>query len=85
MKETTRTKEKGKRNASYKFLLSIILDSIIKASKNYYIKTFLEECQYEIQKITMQNLLYNELEPSSSDDETDSDSDNEESKESNNE
>ena len=53
MKETTRTKEKGKRNASYKFLLSIILDSIIKASKNYYIKTFLEECQYEIQKITM--------------------------------
>ena len=33
----------------------------------------------------MQNLLYNELEPSSSDDETDSHSDNEESKESNNE
>ena len=53
MKETTWTKEKGKRNASYKLLLSIILDSIIKASKNYYIKTFLEECQYEIQKITM--------------------------------
>ena len=53
MKETTWTKEKGKRNASYKFLLLIILDSIIKASKKYYIKTFLEECQYEIKKITM--------------------------------
>ena len=56
-----------------------MLDSIIKASKKYYLQTLLEECRYEAKKTKMENLANNELELSSSDDESDNEteSDNE--------
>ena len=39
--------------------------------KKYYPKTLLEECKYETKKTKMENLINDELGPSSSDDETD--------------
>ena len=35
-------------NASYKCLLLIILDSVIRVNKKYYPQTLLEECKYVI-------------------------------------
>ena len=52
-----------------------MLDSVIKKSKMYYSQ--IEECKYKIKKIKIENLINNDLEPSSSDDETKNDSDNE--------
>ena len=56
-----------------------MLDSVFKASKKYYPWTFLEYCKYEIRKAKMEKLINDDLEPSSSDDETDceAESDNE--------
>ena len=65
-----------KENASYKCLSLIMLDSVIRANKKYYPQTFLEECKYEIKKNRMENLINDDLDPSSSD-ESDSESDNE--------
>ena len=48
-----------------------MLDSVVKVSKKYYPQILSEECKYEAQKIN------DELEPSSSDNETESNSDNE--------
>ena len=64
-----------------------MLDSVDKVKKKYYSQTLLEECKYEIKKTKMENLISDELEPSSSDDETDSEteSDNESNDESDNE
>ena len=64
-----------------------MLDSVDKVKKKYYSQTLLEECKYEIKKTKMENLISDELEPSSSDDETDSEteSDNESNNESVNE
>ena len=64
-----------------------MLDSVDKVKKKYYSQTLLEECKYEIKKTKMENLISDELEPSSSDDETDSEteSDNESNNESDNE
>ena len=42
----------------------------------YYPQTLLEECKYEIKKTKMKNLTNDDLEPSSSNNETDSESDN---------
>ena len=55
--------------------------------KKYYPKTLLGECKYETKKTKMENLINDELEPSSSDDETDSEteSDNESNNRSDNE
>ena len=39
--------------------------------KKYYPKTLLGECKYETKKTKMENLINDELQPSSSDDETD--------------
>ena len=66
-----------KQNTPCKCLSSIMLDSVIKSNKKYYPQALLEECKYEIKKTKMENLINDDLEPSSSDDETDSDSDNE--------
>ena len=68
-----------KENSSYKCLSLIILDSIIKATKNYYPQTLLEECKYEAKKTKIENLTNYELEPSLSEDEFDNEteSDNE--------
>ena len=60
-----------KENASSKCLSLITLDSLIRVSKKYYPQILLEECKYEIKKITMENLINNHLDLSSSDDETD--------------
>ena len=50
-----------------------MLDSVIKAKKNYYPLTFLEDFKYEQEKIKMENLTDDDLEKSSSD-ESDNDS-----------
>ena len=67
------------KNASYKCLSLIMLDSVIKATKKYYTQTLLEKQKYEIKKTNMENFINDDLESSSSDDETDSEaeSDNE--------
>ena len=54
-----------------------MLDSVITVTKKYYPQTLLEECKYEIKKPKMENLINDDLDLSSSDDETDNESDNE--------
>ena len=44
-------KKVPKENASYKCLSLIMLDVVIRVSKNYYLQTPLEERKYEIKKI----------------------------------
>ena len=53
-----------------------MLDSVIKAKKNYYRQTLLEECKYEHEKVKMENLIDEDLEKSLSD-ESDNDSNDE--------
>ena len=65
-----------KENTSYKCLSLIILDYVIRVSKTYYPQILLEECEYEINNTKMENLINNDLDLSSSDNETDSESDN---------
>ena len=69
-------KKVPKENASYKCLSLIMLDTIIRANKNFYPQTLLEECKYIIRKKKMENLIKNYLNLSSSD-ESDNGSDNE--------
>ena len=66
-----------KEKASYKCLSIIMLDSVVRIKKKYYPQTLLEECKYEIKKTKIENLIDDELEASSSDDETDNDYDDE--------
>ena len=70
-------KKVPKENASYKCLSLIMVDSVIKTSKEYYPQTLLEEYKHETKKTKMENLINYELELSSSDDETDNKSGNE--------
>ena len=56
-----------KENASYKCLSLVMLDSVIRVSKKYYLQILLEECKYEIKNTKMEK----------SDDETDKENDNE--------
>ena len=51
-------------------------DSVIRVSKKYYPQTLLEEWKYEIKKTKMENLINDDLDLSSSDDEIDNESDN---------
>ena len=67
-----------KENASYKCLSLIMLDFVIRVSKKYYPQTLLEESKYQIKKTKMENLINDDLNLSSSDDETDNESDSEE-------
>ena len=55
----------------------IILDSVIRVSKKYYPQILSEECKYEIKRTKMENLINDDIDLSSSDDETDNESDNE--------
>ena len=75
-----------------KSLSIIVLDSVVKAKKKYYLQTLLEECKYEPKKIKMENFIDDNLEKSSSDesnneddndsnDKTECDDDNDESNE----
>ena len=70
-------KKVPKENASYKCLSLIMVDSVIKTSKEYYPQTLLEEYKHETKKTKMENLINYELELSSSDDETNNKSGNE--------
>ena len=68
--------------SSYKCLSLITLDFVIRANKKYYPQTLLEECKYKIKKNKMENLINDDLDPSSSDEsfnESDNGSDNDES------
>ena len=69
-------KKTPKEKVPCKCLSIIMLDSVIKAKKNYYPQTILEECKYEQEKIKMQNFIDDDLEKSESD-ESDSDSNDE--------
>ena len=73
-----------KENASYKCLSTIMLDSAVRVHKKYYPQTLLEECKYEIKNNKMENLINDDLDPSSSD-ESDNESHNEPDNESDNE
>ena len=57
-----------------------MLDSVIRANKNYYPQTFLEECKYAKEKIKTENYIDEDLEKSKSNsdskNETESDIDN---------
>ena len=50
---------KGK--ASYKCLLLIMLDSVIRLSEKYHPQTLLEECKYIIKKNKVENLINDDL------------------------
>ena len=54
-----------------------MLDSLIGISKKYYPQTLLEEWKHEIKKTKMENIINDDLDLCSSDDETDNESDNE--------
>ena len=60
----------------------MMIDSVVKANKNYYPQTFLEECKYVQEKVKIENHIDDDLEKSESDsdsnDETESDIDNDE-------
>ena len=65
-----------------KCLSIMIIDSVIKANKKYYLQMLLEECKYIQKKIKTENCINEDLEKSESDsksnNETESDIDNEE-------
>ena len=54
-----------------------MLDSVIIVSEKYCPQPLLKECKYEIRKTKMENLINDDLDLSSSDDETDNESENE--------
>ena len=65
------SKKVPKENLSYKYLSIIILESIIKVNKKYYPQTLLEECKYEVKNKKVENLINDDLELTSSDNESD--------------
>ena len=54
-----------KENGSYKCLSLIMLDSVIRANDKYYPRTLLKECKYDVKKNKMENLINDDLDPSS--------------------
>ena len=48
-----------------------MLDPVIRVNKKYHPQTIFEECKYEIKKNKMENLINDDLKPSSSDSESD--------------
>ena len=68
----------SKEKSQCKCLSIILLHSVIKANKNYYPETFLEECKYMQEKINTENYIDEDLEKDDSNDETESDIDNDE-------
>ena len=80
-------KETPKGDSSYKCLLLIMLDSVIKVGKKYYPQVFLEEFKYVKRKNKIFNYINDDLEITSSDDDDDelySESDSESNSDSNN-
>ena len=74
-------KKMPKEKAPCKCLLTIMIDSVIKANKKYYPQTLLEECKYTQEKIKIESYINEDLENNESDsdtnNETESDIDNE--------
>ena len=70
-------KRMPKEKAPYKSLSIIMIDSVIKTNKKYYLQTLLEECKYVQEKIKTNNYIDEELD-SDSYDEIESDNDNKE-------
>ena len=62
-----------KQDTVYKCLSLIILDSVVRVNKKHFPQTLLEECKYEMKKIKMENLINDDLEPTSSDDDNETD------------
>ena len=54
-------KKVPKEIASYKCLLLIMLDFVIRVNKKQYPQTLLEECKYVINKNKMENLIDDDL------------------------
>ena len=54
-------KKVPKESASYKCLLLIMLDFVIRVNKKHYPQTLLEECKYVISKNKMENLIDDDL------------------------
>ena len=54
-----------------------MLDSVVKVNEIYYPQTLLEECNCTIKNKKMENFINDDLDLSSSDNESDCDSDNE--------
>ena len=50
-----------------------MVDSVIRINKKYYPQTLLEECKYKITKNKMESLINDDLDSSSSDNESDND------------
>ena len=75
-------KKTPKEKALCKCLSIIMLDSVDRANKRYYIQTVLEECKHVHEKIKIENHIDEDLEKSESysdsNDETESDIDNDE-------
>ena len=71
------SKKIPKEKTASKCLLLIMLDSVVKVMKRYRSQTLLEEFTYEIKKTKIESFINDELDASSSDDETDNGSDNE--------
>ena len=55
-------KKMPKENTPCKCLSTIMLDSVIKVNKKYYLETFLEECKYAQEKIKFENHIDGDLE-----------------------
>ena len=60
-------KKMPKEKAPCNCLSIIMLDSVLKAKKKYYLQTLLEECKYEQKRIKTENLIDDDLEKSLSD------------------
>ena len=71
------SKDMPKEKAPCKCLSIVMLDSVIKANKQHYPQTLLEECKYVQEKIKIENYIDEELD-SNCNDATESDTDNEE-------
>ena len=71
-----------KEKAPCKCSLTIMIDSVIRVNKKYYVQTLLEECKYIQEKLKIENYINEDLVDSesgdSSNNETESDIDNEE-------
>ena len=65
------------KNASYKCLLLIMLDSGTRVNKKHYPEILLEECKYEIKNNKMQNQINDDFDSSSCEIESDNGPDNE--------
>ena len=66
-------KKTPKEKASCKCLSIIMIDSVIKANKKYYLQPLLEECKYIQEKMKTENYIDEELEKSESDSKSDID------------